>query len=164
MVAEFGKERLCLLKLDIEDAVQVKRDLTPELVQANLNVNLYGVMHLVSASLPLLRKGQAKQIFAVSSTVGSLGGVFSENSLYTAYCMSKTILNMYMRKLSVELKEEGFTVVMYSPGFVKFNLTGGYGNMEVDQAVKLGVENVIRKVTKEDNGKFLDVDGTETPW
>jgi hypothetical protein len=57
--------------------------------------------------------------------------------------MSKTILNMYMRKLSVELKEvryaghlsclrhridhrhrsqEGFTVVMYSPGFVKTNL------------------------------------------
>lgn len=61
------------------------------------------------------------------------------------YCMSKTILNMYMRKLSVELEsvrvmlmglrsgermidsllrplQEGFTTAMYSPGFVKTNL------------------------------------------
>lgn len=62
---------------------------TPELVQANLNVNLYGVMNLVTSSLPLLRKGQAKQIFAVSSTVGSLGGLFSENSLYTAVSLAR---------------------------------------------------------------------------
>ncbi|BGP11743.1 hypothetical protein JCM10049v2_007663 [Rhodotorula toruloides] len=195
LVDDFGNERLHLLKLDVENAVEnaladlessgflgdggldtlianagisnalpPPSETTPELVQANLNVNLYGVMNLVSSSLPLLRKGQAKQIFAVSSTVGSLGGLFSENSLYTAYCMSKTILNMYMRKLSVELKEEGFTVVMYSPGFVKTNLTGGYGDMDVEQAVKLGVENVIRKVTKADNGKFLDVDGSVAPW
>ncbi|KAL7337970.1 Proteophosphoglycan 5 [Rhodotorula toruloides] len=216
LVDDFGNERLHLLKLDVENAVEVKNALadlessgflgdggldtlianagisnalpppsetTPELVQANLNVNLYGVMNLVTSSLPLLRKGQAKQIFAVSSTVGSLGGLFSENSLYTAYCMSKTILNMYMRKLSVELKEEGFTVVMYSPGFVKTDLirrhgrrTGGQARVrlpcsclrrfeQADGAATTGnsVENVIRKVTKADNGKFLDVDGSVAP-
>jgi NAD(P)-dependent dehydrogenase (short-subunit alcohol dehydrogenase family) len=40
----------------------------------NLSANLYGVINTVNAFLPLLRKGEKKQIFVTSSIVGSIGG------------------------------------------------------------------------------------------
>lgn len=92
----------------------------------NLNTNLFGVMNVTSALLPLLKKGTGKQIFGISSTCGSIGGPFGENSLGTACkscmhsfcranndslldlssdCISKVALNMYNRKLSRELEQ-----------------------------------------------------------
>lgn len=59
-------------------------DSKPDLVMQNLQTNLFGVMNLTSACLPLLKKGKGKQIFGVSSICGSLGGYFSDNSLATA--------------------------------------------------------------------------------
>ena len=50
----------------------------------NLTTNLFGVMNITRAFLPLLKKGKGKQIFGVSSTCGSIGGPFGENPLGTA--------------------------------------------------------------------------------
>ena len=59
----------------------------------NLNTNLFGVMNVTSALLPLLKKGKGKQIFGVSSTCGSIGGPFGENPMATACesCMEDPI-------------------------------------------------------------------------
>lgn len=59
----------------------------------NLNTNLFGVMNVTSALLPLLKKGKGKQIFGVSSTCGSIGGPFGENPMATACesCMEPSI-------------------------------------------------------------------------
>uniref|UniRef100_A0A0K3CMX4 BY PROTMAP: gi/472581206/gb/EMS18955.1/ C-signal [Rhodosporidium toruloides NP11] gi/647402852/emb/CDR49054.1/ RHTO0S22e02146g1_1 [Rhodosporidium toruloides] n=1 Tax=Rhodotorula toruloides TaxID=5286 RepID=A0A0K3CMX4_RHOTO len=136
----------------------------PDLVMQNFTTNLFGVMNLTSACLPLLKKGKGKQIFGVSSICGSLGGFFSDNSLATAYCISKAALNMYLRKLSRELESDGFTVVPYHPGYVKTSVTSGQGELTTEEAVKLAVDNVILKVSKEDNGKFYDYNGKIVPW
>ncbi|BGO95994.1 hypothetical protein NBRC10512_006456 [Rhodotorula toruloides] len=192
---EVGKERLYILKLDVEDASAVQNAIKelessgflesggldalinnagvavapdapsatkPDLVMQNLTTNLFGVMNLTAACLPLLKKGKGKQIFGVSSICGSLGGYFSDNSLATAYCISKAALNMYLRKLSRELELDGFTVVPYHPGYVKTNK--GQGELTTEEAVKLAVDNVILKVSKEDNGKFYDYNGKIVPW
>lgn len=54
----------------------------------NLQTNLFGVIHVTSSFLPLLKKGKGKQIFGVSSTCGSIGGPFGENQSATACAWS----------------------------------------------------------------------------
>ncbi|GAA5845380.1 hypothetical protein JCM11251_005650 [Rhodosporidiobolus azoricus] len=89
--------------------------LKPQNVLETFDTNLFGAMRTTSAFLPTLRKGQGKQILGLSSVCASIeewGG----NTSTPAYSLSKVALNMYLRKLSVELQSEGFTVVMFHPG------------------------------------------------
>lgn len=108
-----------------------------------LKTNLFGTISVTQALLPLLRKGHEKKIWVVSSTVGSIGGPLSEGP-HMAMCrfstpavtlerkclirspppvpadaISKAALNMYTRKLAIELRPENFTVIPFSPGYVK---------------------------------------------
>ncbi|GAA5859176.1 hypothetical protein JCM8547_008903 [Rhodosporidiobolus lusitaniae] len=135
---------------------------TPAQVQSNLEVNLYGNLRMVEAFLSLVRKSKGKQIIAVSSTAGSIG-VHGEMTDMTSYAISKTALNMYMRKLSRELEPEGFTVVMVRTGM---NLVSGeqLGQYEPAEAAQLAVENVFLKITRADNGLYTSLDGSGRPW
>ncbi|GAA5982590.1 hypothetical protein JCM10908_006709 [Rhodotorula pacifica] len=137
---------------------------TPQAILDNLNTNLFGVIHVTTAYLPLLKKGKGKQIFGVSSTCGSIGGPFGENPMATAYCISKVALNMYNRKLSRELDQEGFTVISFHPGYVKTDMNKGQGDLTTEEAVRLAVEHVILKLGKEENGSFWRYDGERMPW
>ncbi|POY74993.1 hypothetical protein BMF94_1969 [Rhodotorula taiwanensis] len=137
---------------------------TPEDVMDNLQTNLFGVIHVTSSFLPLLKKGKGKQIFGVSSTCGSIGGPFGENQSATAYCISKAALNMYSRKLSRELEKDGFTVVVFHPGYVKTDMNSGQGDLTTEEAVRLATENIFLKLGQEENGSFWRYDGERMPW
>lgn len=52
---------------------------TLEELENDLKTNLFGVMSITNALLPLLREGREKKIWVVSSTVGSIGGFFSDS-------------------------------------------------------------------------------------
>lgn len=47
-------------------------------IEANMQINLYGVVRVSQALLPLLRKGTGKQLVVLSSILGSIGGKTSE--------------------------------------------------------------------------------------
>ncbi|GAA5875095.1 hypothetical protein JCM8547_005411 [Rhodosporidiobolus lusitaniae] len=132
----------------------------------NMEVNIGGVLQVNKAFLPLVRKSRAKQIFGISSVCGSIG-IYGSNTKFTAYSMTKTVLNMYLKKLSVELADDGFTVIMFHPGYVKteMNLKDGVqdGEIEIDEAVEAAVKNVFLRVKPEDNGRFLRYSGEEMP-
>ncbi|BGP20419.1 hypothetical protein JCM10213_001572 [Rhodosporidiobolus nylandii] len=142
--------------------------LTKDVILANLGPNLFGVLTVTSAFLPLLRKGKGKQIFGVSSICGSLGGGYSDLSQNPAYCISKAAVNMYLRKLSRELAGEGFTVVMFHPGYVRtdMNLENGKqaGELTTEEAAKLATDNVFNKASPKDNGSFVQYDGQPMLW
>ncbi|ORY76846.1 hypothetical protein BCR35DRAFT_332658 [Leucosporidium creatinivorum] len=91
----------------------------------DLQTNLYGVIRSTLAFLPLLQQGEKKQIITVSSTVGSFDYFISTMPLFPLYATSKAAVNMWMKKLSNELKGDGFTTFVYSPGYVKTDFTGG---------------------------------------
>ncbi|GAA6064115.1 hypothetical protein JCM10212_004962, partial [Sporobolomyces blumeae] len=134
----------------------------------NLQTNTFGVVNTCFAFLPLLRKGNKKQIFITSSTVGSIGGYFSETPLATAYAMSKAAVNMFAVKLSRELAPEGFTVIPFCPGYVKtdMNKRDGKqeGELEPEEACRLAVKNVFLAAKPEDTAKFMAQDGSSRPW
>ncbi|GAA5990058.1 hypothetical protein JCM5350_003427 [Sporobolomyces pararoseus] len=138
-----------------------------EELQLSVSTNLFGVVNTVNAFLPLLRKGEKKQIFVTSSLVGSLSSEWARKPFASAYSASKAAVNMYAIKLSAELGEEGFTVIPFHPGYVKTDMnaeTDTTGALEPSEAAELALKNVFAKATKEHNGKFLSHDGTELPW
>lgn len=58
-------------------------------LQTDLNTNLFGVINATHALLPLLRAGQQKKIWTVSSLVGSIGGPISDGPA-AAMCASES--------------------------------------------------------------------------
>ncbi|GAA6042187.1 hypothetical protein JCM8097_005004 [Rhodosporidiobolus ruineniae] len=138
-------------------------EVTPEALLANLSPNLFGPINCTAAFLPLLRQGRSKQIITVSSVCGSVerfGGLTNR----AAYSASKTAANMWTRKLAVELEPEGFTTVMFHPGYVKTDINSGGGDITTKEAVELALKNVFHRLTPADNGSFLSYDGEVMPW
>nr|CRX79076.1 hypothetical protein ls5930a1_00119 [Leucosporidium scottii] len=132
----------------------------------DIQTNLYGVVRSTLAFLPLLRQGEKKQVITVSTTVGSFDNFLASTPLYPLYASSKAGVNMWMKKLSNELKE-GFTTFVYSPGYVKTDFTGGLdgpAELFVEDAAAQAITNIFTKVTPEWNGRFFDVDGSEVKW
>ncbi|BGP37639.1 hypothetical protein JCM10449v2_001556 [Rhodotorula kratochvilovae] len=137
--------------------------LTAEDVLANLRINVFGVLNVTKAFLPFLRKGQGKQIFSVSSMCGSIE-VWGGNTSTAAYSLSKVALNMYSKKLATELGPDGFTVVVFHPGYVKTDMNKGNGEITVQEAANAALKNVFLKVTPKENGAFLRYSGETMPW
>ncbi|GAA5891979.1 hypothetical protein JCM6882_007427 [Rhodosporidiobolus microsporus] len=195
LLKEHGKEKVYLLKLDVEDqasvgsavkelessgflesggldalvnnaGVSLHHDLPPsritrDSVLANFGPNFFGVINVNTAFLPLLKQGKGKQIFALSSVCASIA-VWGENDTTTSYSISKVALNMYLKKLSVELKPENFTVVLFHPGYVKTDMNSGAGDITTKEATESAAKHVF--LASHDNGAFVNWKGEPMPW
>lgn len=126
--------------------------------------NVFGVIAVIQAFLPLLRKAQAPRIVNVSSSLGSLTlnsdpswpfyGVFE-----VVYGVSKTALNAITVALAIELK--GIKVNAVSPGFTSTALNNFQGTDTVEE----GSREPIRVALEEDGptGAFTGPEGV-IPW
>ena len=83
-----------------------------------------GNLQLISLTLPLLRKGNMKKIFAMTSGNG-VPSCIRQLKLQGRwpYATTKGALDIALIRLSNELHSEGFTVVSISPAVV-FDRTG----------------------------------------
>ncbi|RYF24046.1 MAG: SDR family oxidoreductase [Oxalobacteraceae bacterium] len=98
-------------------------------VKAIFETNVFGVLSVTQAFLPLLRKSDAGRIVMMSSGLGSLSETLdmrSENWSvgFAGYCASKAALNMLTIKLAKELDGEGIKVNAADPGLTATDLTG----------------------------------------
>lgn len=130
-------------------------------VEAVLAVNLLGPMRVTSALLPNLRAGARKQIVAISSQLGSIAG--NARGGYYGYRESKAGLNMFIRSLAAELRPEGFTCVVISPGWVQTDMGGPQATLTAPQSVA-GMRTMIDGLTTERSGHFYGHDGAEIEW
>ncbi|TNY21589.1 dehydrogenase [Rhodotorula diobovata] len=143
---------------------QVKpSQLEPEHVLDNLNVNVFGVLNVNKAFLPLLGKGKGKQVFSLSSVCASLEQ-WGNNVMTPAYSVSKAALNMWMSKLAAELGPKGYTVIMFHPGYVQTDMNQSKGDITTEEAADLAVKNVFLAAKPELNGAFLRYSGEKMPW
>ncbi|TNY21588.1 dehydrogenase [Rhodotorula diobovata] len=138
-------------------------EIEPEHVLANLGVNLFGVLNVTKAFLPLVRQGKGKQIFTVSSVCGSVEE-FGKNTVATGYCISKSAVTMWTAKLAAELGPEGFTVIPFHPGYVSTGINGHSGTLTVEEAAAEALKNVFQAAKPELNGSFLRYSGGTVPW
>jgi len=107
-------------------------------MRAVWETNVFGVLAVTQAMLPLLRESAAGRIVNVSSGVGSLTAnadpAFPWRSIFgPVYPASKTALNAITLAFAIELEPEGIKVNAVSPGFTKTNLNGYEGTETLEQ-------------------------------
>ncbi|KAF2165393.1 hypothetical protein M409DRAFT_24243 [Zasmidium cellare ATCC 36951] len=84
------------------------------------HVNVVGVAHTIRAFLPLLRKGNVKNVITISTGVADLD-MIREAGIAVAgpYGISKAATNALVAKFHAALgKQEGILFLVISPGFV----------------------------------------------
>lgn len=99
--------------------------------------NVFGVLAVTQAFMPLLRKSPAASIVNVSSNLGSLGMLTSANPYRTTfnpgYGASKTALNAITVAFAIDLEAEGIKVNAVTPGFTATALNNYQGIETVQQ-------------------------------
>lgn len=109
-------------------------------MQQMFDTNVFGVMRVTQAFLPLLRKSKAARIVMMSSGLSSLTDALDMRSEtwtvgFGGYCASKTALNMLTVKLAKELERDGIKVNAVDPGLTSTDMTGnGPGHSPEDGA------------------------------
>ncbi|MFP6560461.1 SDR family NAD(P)-dependent oxidoreductase [Paraburkholderia sp. B3] len=131
----------------VEDYARTTRPANVSLdeMRAVWDTNVFGVLAVYQAMLPLLRKAPAARIVNVSSGVGSLAAntdpAFPWRAIFgPVYPASKTALNALTLAMAIELEPEGIKVHAVSPGFTKTNLNGYTGTDTVED----GAREVVR--------------------
>jgi NAD(P)-dependent dehydrogenase (short-subunit alcohol dehydrogenase family) len=112
-------------------------------VRAVFETNVFGVLAVTQAMLPLLREAPAARIVNVSSSVGSLTLNSDPAKPYRAmsgtYSWSKTALNALTIALASELEPAGIKVNAMCPGFTATDLNSFQGTRTVQQAAREAV-------------------------
>lgn len=82
---------------------------------------------------------------------------------YNNTCLFQAALNAATKSMSIDLKKDNILVTAMHPGWVKTDMGGKNAPLDVDTSVT-GIFNTIDKLGEDDNGKFLNYDGSELPW
>jgi NAD(P)-dependent dehydrogenase (short-subunit alcohol dehydrogenase family) len=106
--------------------------------------NLFGVVAVTQAFLPLLRKSAAGRIVNLTSILGSIAEHADPNSpihgsAYSAYDTSKAALNLYTVELAQALADTQIKVNCVHPGWVKTDLGGEGAPMEIVDGARSSV-------------------------
>jgi NAD(P)-dependent dehydrogenase (short-subunit alcohol dehydrogenase family) len=131
------------------------------------DTNVFGVLAVTQAMLPLLRQASAARIVNVSSGVGSLtrnaDPAFQWRSIFgPVYPASKTALNAITLAMAIELESTGIKVNAACPGHTKTNLNNYTGTRTVEEGAR---EPVRLALLGPDGptGTFSNEDGP-LPW
>ncbi len=130
-------------------------------LERSFRVNAIGPVALVQALLPNLRAGQRRLVVNLSSGLGSISG--NSDGGWSAYRASKAALNQLTRTLAAELRNEGFTFVVLSPGWVRTDMGGSGASLSPEESVA-AMLRVIDRLDPSDTGRFLDHQGKELDW
>jgi NAD(P)-dependent dehydrogenase (short-subunit alcohol dehydrogenase family) len=175
---EVGELHVLVNNAGIGGPMQAPSETPAEQVRAVYETNVFGVITVTNALLPLLRKAASARIVNVSSAIGSLSaaaanldptGVHPPGEFPTmlSYSTSKSALNAVTLTYANELRGTGILVNAASPGFVATDINGHHGILTVEQGARIPV----LLATLDDDGPtavFLGEDGTPEgqllPW
>jgi NAD(P)-dependent dehydrogenase (short-subunit alcohol dehydrogenase family) len=137
-----------------------------ELFQTTFATNVFGVVAVTEAFLPLLRRSAMARIVNVSTTMGSLSDQADPNSPYyplivPAYQSSKAALNSITISLAKKLADTEIKVTSVCPGFVQTDLTP-VNREQAPLTAGQAADIVVTAATlpaDADSGTFIDKDG-----
>ena len=158
---KFGKLDLLLNNAGIMLAKTTPlNELTPDELMESFKVNAVGPFLVTRTLYPLLLKGDLKRVVNITSKAGSI----TYNVGYVvAYRMSKSAANMLTSCQAITYKDDGISVTGIEPGWVRTELGGPKGYMEVEEATAQ-LFPVINGLTPEDTNCFYDYDGSKLEW
>lgn len=147
-------------------------DTTAVQMRTTFEVNVFGVVTVVHAMLPLLRASAAPRVVNVSSTTASLGltsggtDFGGDADRRAAYSSSKTALNMltvqYARAFAKDAGLSHIKINSATPGYVATDLNGHRGTRTVEQGVRVIVD-LATLAEDGPSGGFFNDQGP-VPW
>jgi len=140
---------------------------SPQVLHETFQTNLFSVVALTQALLPLIRKAPAGRIVNLSSilasqTLHSMPNSPIEPAKAFAYNASKSALNAYTIHLAHELRDTSIKVNSAHPGWVKTALGGSHAPMEVADSYKTSVRLATLDESGPNGGFFHEAD--ILPW
>ncbi len=132
---------------------------TLDTLRQTFETNVFGLVAITQALLPLLRKSPAGRIVNLSSILGSIAEHADPNSpihqaKLTAYDASKAAVNMITNHLAHELRGTSIKVNAAHPGWVKTDMGGPDAPMEIIDGAKTGVALATLPETGPSGGFF----------
>lgn len=151
---------------DAHDQIPSSVDL--DMVRAVFETNVFGVISVTNAMLPLLRRSQSPRIVNVASHAASVSlvsdphGPFAALLPSAAYTPSKSALTALTVQYANELRKEGVLVNAVAPGFVSTDSNNHTGFLPVEQ----GAAVLVRLATLPTDGPTAGFFGEEgpVPW
>ncbi|WP_031513485.1 SDR family NAD(P)-dependent oxidoreductase [Streptomyces sp. NRRL F-5123] len=140
-------------------------DLTPEMMSGTFATNVFGIVRVTRAFLPLLLRSAAPVVVNVSSGLASLARM-SEPGTHAyaypgvAYPASKAAVNMLTVQYAKAFPQIRVNAV--EPGYTATDLNGKHGGQSVEQ----GAEIIVRMAQTGPDGPtggFFDAEGP-LPW
>lgn len=102
-----------------------------EAMRRQFETNVFGLMNVTHAVLPIMRRQRSGHVFNISSIGGFRGG-----DRYSAYAASKFAVEGFSESLSAELAEFGVRVTVVEPGFFRTDFLQDssvqYGSAEIE--------------------------------
>ncbi|MET9089195.1 SDR family oxidoreductase [Streptomyces sp. NPDC004237] len=148
-----------------DNSVPTAETVTADLMRNTFETNVFGVVRVLHAFLPLLQRSAAPVVVNVSSGLASLSALSDPDHpahFYPgiAYPTSKTAVNM----LTVQFAKAfpALRINSVEPGFTKTDLNGNTGTQTVEQ----GAEIIVRMAQIGPDGPtggYFDVNG-RLPW
>lgn len=155
--------------MSLEEIVSTGRPSVASLddVRTVFETNVFGVIAVTQAMLPLLREADAGRIVNVSSSVGSLTRSADPANPYRSvsgavYAPSKTALNAITLATAIELESTAIKVNAVCPGFTSTDLNNFQGTGTVEDAAREPVRLALLGADGP-TGTFSDKDGP-LPW
>ncbi|MGW0248211.1 SDR family oxidoreductase [Nocardia goodfellowii] len=143
--AEFGRLDVLVNNAGISGGSFEKPSETGlESMRQVFETNVFGVVAVTNAMLPLLRKAPAARIVQVSSEVGSIGFLMDQQSpMWSAaaisYPASKAALNMVTAMYAKELWDTPIKVNAANPGYCATDFNGNSGFRTAEQGAEVSV-------------------------
>ncbi|MBC6456588.1 SDR family oxidoreductase [Actinomadura sp. HBU206391] len=140
-------------------------DVTADMMRETFETNVFGMVRVTHAFLPLLRRSAAPVIVNVSSGLASITRV-SEPGTPTyaypgvAYPASKTTVNMITVQYAKAFPNMRINAV--EPGYTKTDLNGNTGIQTVEQGAEI-IVRMARLGPDGPTGGFFDAEGP-LPW
>ena len=148
--ARFGKLDILVNNagIAVDDLGKAPSEQSLDVWRETFDTNLFGVVEVTKAFLPLLKAAPAARIVNVSSMLGSLTLHVDPNSpIYSfkvpAYDASKSALNSWTVHLAYELRDTPIKVNAVHPGYVQTDMNRGEGEIDVPTGAKTSVEMAL---------------------
>jgi len=123
-----------------------------------MHANVLAPMRVLPQLADMLAPGA--KLALISSKMGSMGARNATSSwLYRA---SKAAANSVLKDISIEWAGKA-VCVSFHPGWVRTDMGGAGADIGVEDSVA-GMRRVIAGLAAQDNGRFLNYDGSEIPW
>jgi NAD(P)-dependent dehydrogenase (short-subunit alcohol dehydrogenase family) len=155
----------------VDDAGKKPSEQSLDTWRTTFDTNVFAVVEVTQAFLPLLKASPAGRIVNVSSALGSLTlhndpSSFIYDFKIPAYNVSKSAVNAWTIQLAYELRDTALKVNTIHPGYVKtdMNNSGGEqrGEIEADEGAKTSVQMALIDADGP-NGSFSYL-GQVLPW